>query len=79
MMCCMTQCQFSTGRTDKHGTEEPMVTDIQANMTLRVGRGGVRALDKDLRCGRGDPLAFGNLDMDNIFVIYGGGRRGGGT
>ena len=70
MMCRMTRCQFSTGRTDKHGTEEPMVTEIQANVTLGVGGGGAGALNEDLR-GRGrDPLSFSNLNADDIVVNY---------
>ena len=27
----------------------------------------------------GDPLSFGDLDMNDIVIIYGGGRRGSGT
>ena len=47
-----------------------MVTKIQANITLDVGGVGAGVLDEDLREGRGDPLSFSNLDMDDIVVIY---------
>ena len=47
MMCCVTGCRFSAGRTDVHRAEEPMVTEIQANVALGVGGVGARALDED--------------------------------
>ena len=50
MMCHVTGCRFSTGRTDVHQAEEPMVTKIQANVALGVGGVGVRALDEDSGC-----------------------------
>ena len=50
MMCHMTGHCFSTGRTGVHQAEEPMVTKIQANITLGVGGGGARVLDKDSGC-----------------------------
>ena len=63
---------------DVHRAEEPMMTEIRANITLGVGGGGARALDKDSGHGRGDPLAFGDLDPDDIVSVYwAGGRRGG--
>ena len=40
MMCHMTWHGLSTGRTDMHQAEEPMVTKIQANITAGVGEGG---------------------------------------
>ena len=74
----VTGCCFPTGRAGVHQAEEPMVTKIRANVTLGVGGGGVRALDKDSECGGSDPLAFCNLDSDDIVNVYGaGGRRGG--
>ena len=52
------------------------MTEIQANVTLGVGGGGVRALDKDSGHGRGDPLAFSDLDLDDIVGVYwASGRR----
>ena len=70
MMCRMVQCQFPTGRTGVHGAGEPVVTKIQANVTLGVG--GVRAgvLDEDSRGGGGDPLSVSDLDVDDIVVCY---------
>ena len=70
MMCCMTRCHFSAGRTDVHRAEEPVVTKIRANVALDVGGGGVRALDEDSGCQGSDPLAFSNLDLDDIVNIY---------
>ena len=75
MMCCVTWRRFSAGRTDIHGTEEPMVTEIQANVTLGVGGGRVGALNEDLRERGRDPLSFSNLDADDIVVSYLGGSR----
>ena len=77
MMCCMTGCCLSTNGTDVHRAEEPMMTEIQANITLGVGGGGVRAWDKDSGRRRGDPLAFSDLDLDDIVSVYwASGRRG---
>ena len=50
MMCCVTRCHFSTGGTDVHWAEEPVVTKIQANVALGVGGGGARVLDEDSGC-----------------------------
>ena len=36
-------------------------------------------LNQDSGYGGGDPLAFCDLDADNILIIYDGGRRGSGT
>ena len=47
-----------------------MVTEIQANIILGVRGGGVRALNKDSRGSRSDPLSFSNLDVDDIIVNY---------
>ena len=52
-----------------------MVTEIQANVTLGVGRVRAGVLDKNLRGGGSDPLSFSNLDADNIIVSYQGGSR----
>ena len=40
MMCRMTRRGLSTGRTDMHWAEEPMMTKIQANVAAGVGGGG---------------------------------------
>ena len=78
MMCCMTRCCLCTGRTGVHGAEEAMMTKIQANVAMGVGRGRVWALDQDSGCWGGDPLAFSNLDMDDIISVHWiDGRRGG--
>ena len=78
MMCRMTGCRLSTNGADVHQAEEPMMTKIQANVTLGVGGGGARAWDKDSGRQRGDPLAFGDLDPDDIISVYwASGRRGG--
>ena len=70
MMCCMTQHRFPTGRTGVQGAGEPMVTEIQAMVTLGVGGVGVSILDKNSR-GRGcDPLSFNDLDADDIIAHY---------
>ena len=50
MMCHVTRCHLSAGRTDVHGAEEPVVTKIQANVALGVGGVGARALDKNSGC-----------------------------
>ena len=39
MMCRVTRCCLSTGRTGVHGTEEAMMTKIRANVAVGVGRG----------------------------------------
>ena len=78
MMCHMTGRCLSTSGTDVHWAEEPMMTEIRANVILGVGGGGVRALDKDSGRRRGDPLAFSDLDPDDIVGVYwASGRRGG--
>ena len=70
MMCHMTWHGLSTGRTDMHQAEEPMVTKIQANITAGVGEGGAWLLDQNPGCRGGNPLSFGNLDSDDIIGIY---------
>ena len=50
MMCCMTGHCLSAGGTDVHQAEEPMVTEIQSNITLGVEGGGARALNEDSGC-----------------------------
>ena len=50
MMCRMTGCRLSTNGTDVHRAEEPIMTEIRANITLGVGGGGVRVWDKDSGC-----------------------------
>ena len=47
MMCHMTGCCLSANGTGAHRAEEPVMTEIQANVTLGVGGGGARALDED--------------------------------
>ena len=39
MMCHMTWHSLSTGRTNVHQAEEPMMTEIQANVATGVGGG----------------------------------------
>ena len=41
IMCCMAWHCLPPGRTDVHWTEKSMMTEIQANVTLGVGGGGV--------------------------------------
>ena len=50
MMCRMAGHCLPAGRTDVHWAKEPMVTEIRANVTLGVGRGGARALNEDSGC-----------------------------
>ena len=70
MMCHVAWCQLPTGGTGVHGAGEPMVTKIQANVTLGAGGVGAGVLDKDSRGGGGDPLSFYDLDADDIIVRY---------
>ena len=72
MMCCMAWHRFSTSRADVHWAEEPtgMVTKIRANVALGVGGAGAQTLDQDSGCRGSDPLAFGNLDPDDIINVY---------
>ena len=54
------------------------MAEIQANVTAGVGGGRAWALDQDSGCWGNDPLAFGDLDTDDIVGIYlASGRRGG--
>ena len=46
------------------------MTEIQANITLSAGGGGVRALNEDSRGGGSDPLSLSDLDMDDIIFNY---------
>ena len=78
MMCRMTRHRLSANGTDVHQAEEPVMTKIQANITLGVGGGGVRALDEDSSRRRGDPLSFGDLDSDDIIGVYQASSRRGG-
>ena len=39
VMCHMTWRGLPTGRTDMHGAEEAIMTKIQANVAMGVGRG----------------------------------------
>ena len=50
MMCCMTWHGLSTDRTNVHQAEEPMMTEIRANVATGVGGGRARALDQDPGC-----------------------------
>ena len=75
MMCSVAWGGLLAGWAGVHWAEEAMVTEIQANVTEGIGGRGAGALDQDLQ-GRGsDPLAFCDLNADNIFIIYGGGCR----
>ena len=70
MMGSVTGCHFLTGRTDIHGTEESMVTEICTNVAMGGGEAGARMLDKDSRGGGHDPLPFPDLDVDVIVIVY---------
>ena len=75
MMCHMTRGSFPASQACVHQAVQAVVTEIQANVTLGVGGGGARALNKDPR-GRGrDPLSLSNLDADDIVISYQGGSR----
>ena len=79
MMCHVTGCRLSANGTNVCWTEEPMMTEIRANVTLGVGGGGARALDEDSTSHRrGDPLSFGDLDPDDIVSVYWASSRRGG-
>ena len=56
-----------------------MVTKIQTNVALDISGQGERILDQDSGSGRGDPLAIGDLNLNDIFVVYGRGHRGSGA
>ena len=70
MMCCVTGCRFPAGRTGVHGAGEPMVTEIQAMVTLGVGGVRARVLDENSRGRRGDPLSVGDLNVDDFIISY---------
>ena len=70
MMCRMAWRCFSAGRTNMHGAEESVMTKIQANITTGAGGAGAGVLDQDSRGRRGDPLAFSDLDSDDIVGVY---------
>ena len=74
MMCGVARRRFPTGRTGVQGAGEP-VTETRAMVTLGVGGVRARVLDEDLRGGRGDPLPFNDLDVDDFILGYGGGSR----
>ena len=75
MMCRVTGCRFPAGRTGVHGAGEPVVTEIQATVTLGVGGVRMGILDEDTRGGGSDPLPLNDLDMDDIVIGYRGGSR----
>ena len=52
-----------------------MVTEIQATVTLGVGRIRASVLDKDSGGGGGDPVPISDLDADDFIVSYRGGSR----
>ena len=78
MMCSMTQCGFPTGRAGVHWAEEPMVTKIQTNVAAGVGGVRPQPLNQNSGCQGGDPLTFGNLDLDVIVGVYWASSRRGG-
>ena len=41
MMCCVARHRLPAGGTDIHWAEEPVMTEIQTNIALDVGRAGV--------------------------------------
>ena len=73
MMGSMTRGRLLTGGAAIHGAEKPMVTCTCTNVALGGRGAGMRALDEDLGGGRGNPLAFSNLDVDDFIVGYWGG------
>ena len=79
MMCHVTGRHCLTSRAGVHGTEEPMVTKICTNVTLGGGGARAGALDKNTGRQGGDPLPFGNLDVDGVisnwFINHWGGSR----
>ena len=52
-----------------------MVTKIHANVAADVSSGWEGVMDKDPK-GRGsDPLSFGDLNLNDIVILYGWGHR----
>ena len=70
MMCSMAWRRFPTGRTGVHGAGEPVVTEIQATVTVGIRRVRAGVLDEDSRGGGSDPLSFNDLDTDDIVINY---------
>ena len=57
------------GWTGVQGAVHAMMTKIQTNVALGVCRQGERVLDQDPESGQSDPMAIGDLDSNDIFVV----------
>ena len=79
MMCSMSWGCLTIGWTGVQGAVHAVVTEIQTNVALDISGQGERILDQDSGSGRGDPLAIGDLNLNDIFVVYGRGHRGSGA
>ena len=73
MMGSVTRGHLLTGGAAIHGAEKPMVTCICTSVAPGGRGAGTRALDEDSGGGRGNPLAFSDLDADDFIVGYQGG------
>ena len=70
MMGSVTGGRLLAGGAPVHGTGEPMVTSIRANVALGGGRAGTRLLDEDAGRGRGDPLSVADIDANGVIFGY---------
>ena len=76
MMSSMARGCLTTGGASIEGIFRAMVTETQANITVGGGSGWEGVVHQDSGGGRGDPLSFHNLDLNDIVFGYCGGDRG---